>query len=160
MNRLICFALLALSTLSNAHDALPNARWCEGPRQHAVLISTLTLTPSQIREHLRELLASVVAGTGPICRGLALKDCGDHPDDWTAALSLAGNGCMAMQNGRITPGSDLNTVVPIVTQPTHFYTGLSTLAGVNTHHQDYNANQGLAASCMRCELKIQNSEPR
>lgn len=152
MNRLICLLLLVLSALSRAHDALPNAHWCEGPRQHAVLVSTLTLTPNQIRDYLRELEANTLARTGQICgRGVSLRDCGDHPDDWTAALGLAGNGCAAMQTGRIVPGNDLNTVIPIVTHPAHFYTGLSTQNGLNTHHQDYSAAQGLAASCMRCE---------
>lgn len=159
MNRLICLLLLVLSALSSAHDALPNAHWCEGPRQRPVAVSTVTLTPTQIRDYLRELLDPELARTGPVCRGASLRDCGDHPDDWTAALGLARNACGAMQIGRIVPGSDLNTMAPVVTQPSHFYTGLSTQLGVNTHHQDYSAAQGLSASCMRCEALPQQINP-
>lgn len=157
MNRLFILPLLAFTALSSAHDALPHANWCTGSRQHPVLVSSVTLTPQEITDYRNTQQSSPPAPTGQLCgRGPTLRDCGDHPDDWTTALELAGNHCAVMEAGRIVPGSDLYTVVALVTHPSYFYTGLSSLVGQNTHHEDYSAALGLRASCMRCEPRVQH----
>ncbi len=151
MKRILALALFALCTQSGAHDALPSSTWCTQPNQNPVLVATVSLTPEAILDNLQTLLSPPAPGSQICGRAPALRDCGDHPDDWTAALSLATNQCSVHAIGQLTPGSDTNTVIAIVTQPAHFYTGLSTLSSTqNTHHEDYSAAQGLSASCMRC----------
>lgn len=155
MKRILALALITLSTLGGAHDALPSSAWCTQANQNPVLVSTISLTPEEIRDNLQALLSPPAPGYQVCGRAPALRDCGDHPDDWTSALSLATNQCSVYAIGPVTPGNDTNTVIAVVTQPAHFYTGLSTLSLTqNTHHEDYSADQGLSASCMRCVARI------
>jgi hypothetical protein len=152
-----------------AHKPLPSVNWCSGVGvtvkivgefqfSRAVLESYKTcllngtcvlrigaearLGTTDEASHLEPTAKNEHSGL-PGCR--SVKDCGESNDDWMVGTRVASSFCSSYQKPRISPTSDIGSVILHVTAPDSY--------NVGTHHTSYSVTSGLAGQCLRCEAR-------
>ncbi|MBB5206494.1 hypothetical protein [Chiayiivirga flava] len=129
----IVLCIAAHPQRAHAHAQLPSETWCEAGVE--VVLATFQISPQTLVD-LR------VADECPPPGSPVVKDCGQFDDDYGIAKSAAGAACAAYMPRKQPPG-DFGSVIVVVEAPAQY--------NAETHHVDYDVQQGLSGACVRCD---------